>query len=380
MRAICRRFLRVPSLLALVLLGAPLTIATAPPARAQAADIYASASNWLCRPDKSDPCDSNLNATVVQANGQMSVERWAPNAGAPIDCFYVYPTSSWDNGDNSDRRPGTNEEVFATRTQAARFGSQCRLYVPIYRSVTSTWFVNAFLTASSLEFPDDILGIAYDDVLAAFRHYLSVDNGGRGFVLIGHSQGSQLLSRLVTEEIGPDPAAKDRLVSALLIGLPAVSHPAQSLVPSCTSASQTGCHITYNSFRATSPPAADSVFGASGHPEDCTNPAALGGGPAVLTSYFPTAGYRWQTTGRLITTPFVTLPGLVEGQCVSGGGLTYFSITVNGRPADPRTDDIPGDPGFGLEGDIGLHYSDVQLALGNLVTVVGQQSTAYRTR
>jgi hypothetical protein len=378
MRAIPRRNMLVPSLLALVLLGAPLALAA--PAEAAPADIYASAANWVCRPDKGDVCDGRLNATVVQADGTMTVERWAPATNAPVDCFYVYPTASWDAGANSDRIAGAWEEIAATRIQAARFGSACRVFAPIYRSITSTWLVSAYFNVDALgEFPEDLFAVAYADVVAAWHHYLSVDNGGRGFVLFGHSQGAELLSRLFTEEIAPDPTVRSRLVSALLIGLPSDTHPAQSVLPSCTGPTQTGCHVAYTSFRATSPPDPDSIFAQSPFAHDCTNPAALGGGRAPLRSYFPTAGFRWQTTGRFISTPFVTLPGLIEGECVSGGGQTYLSITVDARPADPRTDDIPGDLLGTPPGRYGLHLSDIQLAQGDLIQLVAQQAAAYQS-
>jgi len=372
MRAICRRSLFVPSFIALALLGAG--VVSAPPAGA-ATDIYASAANWICRPDKSDPCDQNLNTTVIQGDGRTSIETFTPNAGAPVDCFYVYPTASWDSGDNSDRSPGTYQEVAATRTQAARFGSQCRLYVPVYRQVTSTWYVNAYLSSAVLALPDDLVETAYADVVAAFRHYLAVDNQGRGFVLIGHSQGSEMLTLLIQREIAPNPAIQARLVSALLLGLPAEEHPPS--LPACTAATQTGCLVAYQSFRATNPPDPDSGFARSSNPADCTNPARLGGGSAVLRPYFPTSGTRWTSNGRYVSTPFVAVPGLVSGACVSAGGFTYLSITVNAVPSDTRTDNIPGDMGYGLDAEFGLHLSDMQLAQGDLVDLVGQQGRSF---
>ena len=47
-------------------------------------EIYAEPSNWLCRPDTDDPCDSGLDATVVKANGRTSVKRFrAPKRPYP---------------------------------------------------------------------------------------------------------------------------------------------------------------------------------------------------------------------------------------------------------------------------------------------------------
>src|SRR6185295_5359210 len=57
--------------------------------------------------------------------------------------------------------------------------------------------------------------------------------------------------------------------------------------PLCTGAGQTGCVITYMSFRAANPPPADALLGRATHPgmtAGCTNPAALGGGSAPLDS------------------------------------------------------------------------------------------------
>ena len=60
--------------------------------------------------------------------------------------------------------------------------------------------------------------LAYADVAAAWHHYLSVDNKGRGVVLIGHSQGSGMLNQLIKKEIDPNPAQRKLLVAAYLAG------------------------------------------------------------------------------------------------------------------------------------------------------------------
>ena len=41
--------------------------------------------------------------------------------------------------------------------------------------------------------------LAYNDVLDAWNYYLKNDNGGRGVVLVGHSQGSGVLTQLITQ-------------------------------------------------------------------------------------------------------------------------------------------------------------------------------------
>jgi hypothetical protein len=238
--------------------------------------------------------------------------------------------------------------------------------------------------------------LPYTDVVDAWKYYLEHDNQGRGVVLIGHSQGSGVLTRLIRDEIDGKPVA-DRLISALLLGtnLPVPKGKdvggAFQHVPLCHSASQTGCVVAYASFRANVPPPANSRFGrvqGDGMVAACVNPAALGGGSGELHAYLaasvpgiiPMAEMKpWVTPARPVTTPFVSVPGLLTAECVSNDKGSYLAVTVHGNPADPRVDDIVGDVvvnGVPLP-DWGLHLIDVNLTMGNLVDLVRQQSKAY---
>jgi hypothetical protein len=392
MRAICRRYGVVPSSLVLVLITTFVTLlpgsagaATFDPAAlvasdevaaAAAGDPYADPARWLCRGDADDACDHNLDATVVRADGSLSVERWTPAANAPVDCFYVYPTVSLDLALNSDATPDAYQEIAAVRLQAARLGSRCRVFAPVYRQGTLLAGLVQYLQTPHAPYPfaPDVTAMAYADVVAAFRHYLAADNGGRGFVLIGHSQGAGLLAWLLQNEIQPDPALRSRFVSAYLLGLPATTPPHLTGAPPCTAPTQTGCVIAFSSFRAAGvPPWPGSIFAQPG-PGACTNPAALGGGRATLRPYFYTYGRVWTLPAGRIRTPFVTLPNFVQGECVTTRqGLSYLAITVNGNIYDPRTDNIPGDVDF----EWGLHLDDAQLVMGDLVDLLGRQSRAY---
>lgn len=114
----------------------------------------------------------------------------------------------------------------------------------------------------------------------------------------------------------------------------------------------------------------------------CVNPADLSGSGGELRSYFSTGGRTfgsttpprsWLKSGAAIGTPWVALPGLVTGRCSANESATYLEISVHGDPSGPRTDDIAGD----LSRDWGLHPVDVDLALGNLIEIVGRQSKAW---
>src|SRR5258705_253586 len=108
--------------------------------------------------------------------------------------------------------------------------------------------------------------LGYNDVLDAWNYYLQHDNRGRGVVLIGHSQGSGVLTQLIRNEIDGKPV-QSKIVSALLLGtsLPVPKGKdvggAFQHIPVCRAASQTGCVIAYASFRSTIPPPENTRFG-----------------------------------------------------------------------------------------------------------------------
>ena len=354
---------------------------------------YARPETWLCRPGRADACAVDLTTTLVAKNGGLKRETWAADTKAAIDCFYVYPTVSLDKTPNSDMLAG-DEERRVVRSQFARFASVCRPYAPLYRQATLTALRAA--TAGQAMAVDRAL--VYNDVLDAWNHYLQHDNGGRGVVLVGHSQGSGVLTQLIRNEIDGKPVQK-QLVSALLLGTNVAVPQGKDVggafqnVPLCRSAKQLGCVVSYVSFRSTVPPPANSRFGrvtGEGQAAACVNPAALAGGNGELHAYLSAGASAftsaatpgpWVSTGKTVETPFVSVPGLLSAACVANDKGSYLEVTVHGDPADPRTDDIVGDvlTNGQVQASWGLHLIDVNLAMGNLLELVREQSKAYRS-
>ncbi|HEX8468886.1 MAG TPA: DUF3089 domain-containing protein [Allosphingosinicella sp.] len=375
-------------------LGLALTALAPAPSLAQQAPAsqpdYRHDSAWLCLPGRTDPCGTPLATTALNPNGYGSTGQVLADKAAKIDCFYVYPTVSRDPALNSDLVPGMEENATAA-VQLARFGTVCKTYAPIYRQVTATALPRAF--AGEDVRPN--FATAYVDVLAAWREFLANRNKGRLFVLIGHSQGSIHLLKLLQEEIEGKPVAK-KMLSAILLGW-AVEVPEGKLVggslkstPLCTRVGQTGCVITYMSFRGSAPPPAGSFLGRAASPgmtAGCTNPAALRGGKAKLDSYwFAMSPARpgaepivWSGQGKP-PTPFLRTEGLVTAECRHSGQAGYLAVTENADPGDARTDRIPGDVYIGgkLNPGWGLHLVDMNVGQGDLLRLVEAQAAKRR--
>ena len=350
------------------------------------------ATKWLCGPGvATDPCRPRLSTTVyhgwnVQA-GRFTARR-ARDRG--VACFYVYPTVS-----NQSTRLATKRVDPEIRSialyQAARFSQVCRVYAPVYRQATVPALQGGTTTRG------DYL-TAYGDVEQAFDAFLRRIGRHRGFVLIGHSQGSYHLQRLIRRRIDNRPGLRRRLVSAVLLGGDVTVRKGSDRggafrhVPTCKRATQLSCVLAFSTFNETPPAGAIFGRGASrvasflGLPEGlkletvCTNPASLSRNRTrPLTSVVPTEpfapgtliaagisllGLQWPAPA----TTFVQSEGGFTGRCSRAGGAHVLRIaSAPGTPV-PKASPTP---------EWGLHLVDANIAQGDLVKVLRRQIRTY---
>ena len=347
-------------------------------------EIYSDPTHWTCRPDMADTCDDDTSVTMINADGSTEVQTFAVDPDAPVDCFYAYPTASEDATLNSDLVAGREKEV--AFQQAARLSTSCRMFAPTYRSVTLAGLFNPAMPGDRTQ----AWLTPFEDIKDAWNHYLANDNQGRGVILLAHSQGPGQLVRLLKEVIDPSEEQRSILISAIMLG-GAVAVPegedigaAMQNIPLCRTNEQTGCIITYASFRDTAPPPANAYFGKPGGmgqpaPEGemagCTNPAALSGGSGVLKSAFVTADWAFTdpALAASITTPFMGFPDLLEAECVYENGFSYLQIHTNADPADSRADAFKGD----LSPEWGTHAVDWEVATLNILDVVQDEIATW---
>ena len=345
-------------------------------------------TTWLCKPGLAqDPCESSELTTVEKGDNTVSVEQAQPASNPPIDCFYVYPTVSNQKTLNSNLNIEPEETQVAI-DQASRFSQQCKVYAPMYEQVTLSAINTPGAVTPAVTFK------AYLGVVTAFAEYMAKYNDGRGFVLIGHSQGALQLKQLIKEEIDPVPQLRNQLVSAILLGGNVLVPKGGTVggdfkhIPACQTAGQTHCVVAYSSFLKEPPEISNfgrvfsPLLGATTTEQEeddevlCVNPAISvqgeGAGPLLrYESTTPLPGF----TAPSGPTPWVSMPGQYTGECKHVNGASWLQLNYVGPPGDLRekvTEPVALGPKWGT------HLQDVNVALGNLVAMTALQSATYQ--
>ena len=209
---------------------------------------------WLCNGTRSpDLCKPNLTTTLLSNGGATQGLRPVRREQTRFDCFYIYPTVSDDKSANSDLSIDPEERSIALY-QAARYSQVCRVFAPMYRQVTLTQLLKGTSTITP-----QMSQIAYASALSGWKDYLRTYNKGRPFVLIGHSQGSFTLRKLISTQIDPNRRLRRLMVSAILLGGNVLVKTGKDVggdfkhIHGCHSASTISCVIAFSTFNAPVP-------------------------------------------------------------------------------------------------------------------------------
>ena len=202
-------------------------------AKQPAAPDYSLESNWSALPFREDAADKIPDD-----------ERWVSDSLKDVDVFYIYPTiymsgKTW-NEDLSNKKLNKSIDNKPVKYQASVFNASCRVYAPRYRQAKIKAFFDKDNGEKSLDF-------AYQDVKRAFQYYLDHYNHGRPIIIASHSQGTHHARRLL-KEFFDSTALQSKLVAAYVIGYGFDESMYKSLKP-CDNAKQTGCYITWASFK-----------------------------------------------------------------------------------------------------------------------------------
>jgi hypothetical protein len=137
-----------------------------------------------------------------------------------------------------------NKARFLLSYQASAFAAEANVYAPFYRQYDA----RHLLTLDINERINLVRKDPWDDVLAAFTHYLIHNGEERPFLLVGHSQGAMLIKELLYCFLENRPDLVARLVAAYIIGFSVSrseldSHP---VFPFAHEPDDTGVIISYN--------------------------------------------------------------------------------------------------------------------------------------
>lgn len=323
---------------------------------------YADPSAWAALPGP----EHKDSADVTAANDTIGDKQ----DQALVDVFYIHPTTyrgreNW-NQDLADSATNTWTDISVVARQAAAFNGCCRIYAPRYRQAAT-----AALYAKD-DSGDLARALGYDDVKAAFQYYIDHYNDGRPFVLVGHSQGTFYIQRLLEEVIDASPI-RPQFVAAYAIGIGfpmGVFGRQYKTITPCAKPDDTGCVVSWNTFGrggdgATAAQRNAARYSAKFQTSEgaetlCINPLTFD----LAQPDAPASANMGALPGIAAPGPLPALkPGVVGATCQ--GGMLYADILT--------TDDfellvLPGQ---------NLHFHDMDLFFQNIRLNAIQRTEAY---
>lgn len=147
-----------------------------------------------------------------------------PEITKEVDTFYIYATEyilgSFEDGapdfatiDNAEMREGVKVEY---RDHASAFAEATNVFLPYYRQSGLKYAGEIFKKTGNAD--GAFAGMPYDDITAALDYYFENLNGGRPFIIAGHSQGSAMALLLLRTYFKDHPEYYSRMLAAYTIG------------------------------------------------------------------------------------------------------------------------------------------------------------------
>ena len=132
-----------------------------------------------------------------------------------VDVFFVGPTTFMGTAAQFnlplDMPELRRSFLGAINMEKGIYDAKANFYAPYYRQAG----LNVYRLDAGAAAP--YFALAYQDVKAAFEHYLKHRNPDRPFILAGFSQGADMIVRLLKDKFR-DPALQARLIAAYAIG------------------------------------------------------------------------------------------------------------------------------------------------------------------
>ncbi|WP_280350194.1 DUF3089 domain-containing protein [Pseudomonas sp. BN414] len=341
---------------------------------------YSQPANWLCGPDSpNDACYSGLDAKVAGPKGDHAVERFTAAKSPSVDCFYLHPTASVDQGPYSDLKP--DAELVLVNEQLGRLSSVCRPIAPLYRQLTAWTLVSLedkHPGTQQLSLTDPhALDVPYQDAVAAWKYYLKHYNNGRGVVFVSQSSGSPVMARLIAEQIEGKPE-QSLLVSAYIPGGIGIDSGTFKSVKACESKSQTGCVVAWATYKD-SEMSSWRYLGRSapGVKPLCVNPAELDGSEGQAISYVQRPHSELESEDA---PKFIKFVNEAQTHCVTDARGGAVSVTMKPNSEIDRINTALMNAWGEFPKIYGMHELDISLFHGNITNLISSQSAAWLAR
>lgn len=240
-------------------------------------------------------CAKKAAVTTVTDNTKGAIDyslaaRWLslPAPVKPVDVFYICPTA-WKNKDKNPQISAIDDPTLITGAisaygrQATVFETVGNIYAPYYRQDN----------LSATDRLKTIAGTPTSDVVAAFDYYTKHYNNGRPFILVGHSQGADVLSNLLAGYMKENPDVYKNMIAAYVLGYPITAEylAANPHLKFAEGPDDTGVIISYNTEGPNVPkgvnPVLSGMIGIVINPITWTRDETLATKEQGLGSYMP---------------------------------------------------------------------------------------------
>ena len=169
-------------------------------------------------------CASADNADKTPDYSQKASWYKMPEITKDVDTFYINSTVYFFDSlkedspeyaplDNAEMLEGFEEEYMS---QASAYEDSTNVFVPYYRQAGMRVMKKSWLETGDVDAA--ISKMPYSDITAALDYYFENCNGGRPFIIAGHSQGSAITRLVLKKYFKEHPDYYKRMIAAYAIG------------------------------------------------------------------------------------------------------------------------------------------------------------------
>ena len=205
-----------------------------------------------CKDKDDDPAPVNPEDSKVTDYSQKSSWHQIPEITKEFDTFYI-PATNYDGYEDGDPTfvPIDNAEFVAGVTDeneahASVYAASTNVFVPYYRQSSLKYEEECWKKSGNML--TALTGTPYTDITAALDYYFANYNGGRPFIIAGHSQGSAMTKLVLMNYFKEHPDYYSRMVAAYVIGYAVTKEDlaANSHLKFATGESDTGVIVSWN--------------------------------------------------------------------------------------------------------------------------------------